>query len=87
MRYEVEISPQAAKHLRKINKPDRLRIVAAIELLAENPYPPTARRLVGRVEFRIRVGDCRIIYTVAKRQLVVEVIDVGHRRDIYHAER
>jgi mRNA interferase RelE/StbE len=52
-------------------------------LLSENPIPPKAKKLSGRNGYRIRVGDFRIIYEIQKSILVVLVIDIGHRREIY----
>jgi len=57
---------------------------AAIELLADNPRPPAARQLVGgQGEWRVRVGDHRIVYEIGDAELVVLVLRVGHRREIY----
>lgn len=84
MTYSVEVSPAAAKQLRKLDPPARRRIQAAIDLLAENPRPPTATQLVGGAgEWRVRTGDYRIIYEVHDTVLVVLVLRVGHRREIY----
>lgn len=83
MRYSVEIQPRALKVLKSLKLQDRLRIVAAIELLHTDPIPPKATRLKGSSNYRIRVGNFRIIYAVESRRLVVLVIDIGHRREIY----
>lgn len=84
MTYSVKVSPAAAKQLRKLDPPARRRIQAAIDLLAENPRPPTATQLVGGAgEWRVRTGDYRIIYEVHDTVLVVLVLRVGHRREIY----
>ena len=50
---------------------------------ADNPIPPKAKKLSGRDGYRIRVGDYRIIYEIQKSVLVVLIIDIGHRREIY----
>jgi len=56
----------------------------ALELLRENPYPPRARKIKGsQNSYRVRVGDFRIIYQVIQSQLIVEVIRIGFRRDVY----
>lgn len=84
MTFSVKVSPAAAKQLRKLDPPARRRIQAAIDLLAENPRPPTATQLVGGAgEWRVRTGDYRIIYEVHDTVLVVLVLRVGHRREIY----
>ena len=82
-RYRIELRPAAVRALRKVDGPDRLRIQGAIVLLAEDPRPPAARALRGRPGLRIRVGDYRIIYTVADEVLLVVVVTLGHRREVY----
>jgi mRNA interferase RelE/StbE len=81
--YTVLIEPTAAKILRKMDRASGQRLRAAIDLLAENPRPPAAIPLKGSVFWRVRVGDYRIIYDIRDRELVVLVLDVGHRREIY----
>ena len=86
MTYRVEFSPAAARHLRKLDTSSRHRMEGVIALLAENPRPPSARRLVGgEGEWRVRTGDYRVIYDIDDGVLVVLVIAVGHRREIYRA--
>lgn len=79
----VEFRPGVEKSLKKIEKKDRIRIAAAIELLRFDPIPPNALRLSGQPEYRIRIGDYRVIYSYNGKELVVLVITIGHRRDIY----
>ncbi len=56
----------------------------AVEKLAENPYPPGVRKLSGAQHtYRIRVGDYRIIFSIFAAELVIEIIRVGHRKDVY----
>jgi len=84
MRYEVTLAPAAARQLRKLDPHVRRRVQAAIELLAEDPRPPAATRLVGGAgEWRVRTGDYRIVYEIQQDQLLVLVLNVGHRREIY----
>ncbi len=84
MRYEVTLAPAAARQLRKFDPHVRRRVQAAIELLAEDPRPPAATRLVGGAgEWRVRTGDYRIVYEIHQDQLLVLVLNVGHRREIY----
>lgn len=74
MSYEVTIAPAAARQLRKFDPQVRRRIQAAIELLAIEPRPPAATRLVGGAgEWRVRTGDYRIIYEIKDEQLLVLV--------------
>jgi mRNA interferase RelE/StbE len=69
-----------------MDRPGILRVQAAIDLLAGDPRPPGARKLVGGAgEWRVRTGDYRIIYEVHERVLRVLVIVIGHRRDIYQS--
>lgn len=82
-RYRIELRPAAARALRKLDPPVARRVQAAIALLAEDPRPPAARRLRGRPAWRVRVGDYRIIYTVDEDVLLVVVVALGHRRDVY----
>ncbi len=83
MKYEVEVSPSARKSLTKIPKKDRLRIEGVIEILRSNPYPPAAIKLTERSEYRVRVGIYRVIYDVVKGRLVILVLTIGHRKDVY----
>lgn len=81
--YHVELRPAAARALRKLDPQVRGRIQGAIALLAQDPRPPAARALQGRPGLRVRVGDYRIIYTVQDAVLLVVVVMLGHRREIY----
>jgi mRNA interferase RelE/StbE len=81
--YRIELRPAAVRALKKLDPPIRQRIQGAITLLAEEPRPPAARALRGRPGLRVRVGDYRILYTVADDVLLIVVVTVGHRRDVY----
>ena len=84
MTYEVRLAPAAVRQLRTLDPPGRRRVQAAIDLLAEEPRPPGAWQLVGGAgEWRVRTGDFRIIYDIRDGELLVLVIKVGHRRDVY----
>lgn len=82
-RYRVEVRPAAVRALRKLDSKLRPRIKGAIALLAEDPRPPASRPLKARPGFRVRVGDYRIIYTVQDDVLLIVVVTLGHRRDVY----
>lgn len=72
--------------MRKFDAPVRRRIQAALELLVDVPRPPAAIQLVGGSgEWRVRTGDYRLVYEVKDDELVVLVLRVGHRREIYRA--
>jgi len=81
--YRIEVRPAAARALRKLDPSICPRIQGAIALLAQDPRPPASRPLRGRQGFRVRVGDYRIIYTVSDDVLLVVVVTLGHRRDVY----
>jgi mRNA interferase RelE/StbE len=84
MSFEIVLSPLAARQLRKFDPDVRRRIQAVLELLAENPRPPAAIRLVGGAgEWRVRTGDYRVIYEIHEGRLFVLVLRMGHRREIY----
>lgn len=84
MPYSISYKPSAAKALRKIHPTEQNRIVRAIEALAVTPRPPGAIQLAGGDgELRIRVGDYRIIYDIEDGALVVLVLRIGHRGDVY----
>ena len=84
MSYRVTLAPPAARQLGKLDPQARRRIQAAIELLGAEPRPPAAIRLAGGAgEWRIRTGDYRIVYEIEDDQLIVLVVRVGHRREVY----
>jgi mRNA interferase RelE/StbE len=81
--YEIEVRPAALRALRRIDRKDQARIRGAIALLAADPRPPGAKALRGREGLRIRIGTYRVIYTIEDDRLVVVVVALGHRRDVY----
>lgn len=81
--YRLRIKPSAAKELEALPKNDRRRVVAKIHALAANPRPPGCEKLSGQELYRVRQGNYRILYTVRDAGLVVVVIKVGHRREVY----
>ena len=84
MTYRIEVTPAAARQLRKLDPHARRRVQAAVELLAQEPRPSGAKKLVGGDrDWRVRTGDYRIVYEVHDEVLLVLVLAVGHRRDIY----
>jgi len=82
-RYRIELRPAALRTLRKLDPQVRRRIQGAIALLAEDPRPPNARKLKGRDAFRVRTGSYRVIYTIEDDKLLIVVVTLGHRRDVY----
>ena len=81
--YRIELRPAAVKGLRAVHPQDARRIQGAIALLATDPRPPASRPLRGRDGYRLRVGDYRIVYTIFDDVLLVVVVTLGHRRDVY----
>jgi mRNA interferase RelE/StbE len=81
--YRIELRPAAIHALKQIDHQDRDRIRGAIALLGENPRPPGAKALHGRPGLRVRVGNYRIIYTIQDDVLVIVIVTLGHRSDIY----
>jgi mRNA interferase RelE/StbE len=83
IQYQIRILPAAEKSLSKLPKKMQLRIQGAITVLASNPLPPVAKKLVGRDGYRLRVSDYRIVYSIHENILTVKIISIGHRREIY----
>ncbi len=83
MKYTIEIERSAQKQLAKIPAPYFENITEKILALETNPRPPGCKKLMGRESWRIRVGDYRIIYNISDNILLIVVIDIGHRKEIY----
>lgn len=83
MKYSVRIEKRVLKVLEQINEPDYSKIKTTILNLADNPRPFGYKKLKGVSGYRIRQGDYRIIYEIHDMVLVVDVIAIGHRREIY----
>ena len=83
MPYLLDFSKQALKELEKINEPFYYNIKEAISKLTENPRHNGYIKLNGRDGYRIRIGDYRVIYDIFDTQLIIEIVTLGHRKDIY----
>lgn len=83
MAYTLTFSKQASKELEKIHEPFYSNIKQAIISLTENPRPNGYKKLKGRDGYRIRVGNYRVIYDIFDNQLTIEIITIGHRKDVY----
>lgn len=82
--YQVKVAEDAAKFIRRQDKHIQHQIINNIRTLAENPYPPGCKKLQGYKDlFRIASGNYRIVYTVREKILIVFVVRVAHRKDIY----
>jgi len=83
MDYKIQFKASAKKSLFRISEPDQKRILKKIISLEKNPRPNGAIKLTNRPAYRIRQGDYRIIYTIQDSILVIEIIRIGHRRNVY----
>ena len=81
--YSIRIKQSAAKELARLSKPVRGRIIKSIDALGEQPFKGTALKGELTGLRRIRIGDYRVVYEIAERELTVLVVRVSHRRDVY----
>jgi len=82
--YKVEWKRSAIKELEKLPRPMISKIVSAVDNLPSSPHPHGVRKLVGSEDtYRIRVGDYRVLYNIIESKLIVEIIRVRHRKDVY----
>jgi mRNA interferase RelE/StbE len=82
--HRVVVERSAEKDLKRLSSEIRTRAVAAIQALAKNPRPAGSRKLAGtESDWRIRVGDYRIVYEIADEIRIVRIHRVRHRRDVY----
>jgi len=82
--YEIEVSATAERQLRKLPRPDQIRVLRAIQALSRDPRPPGCRKLAGHDDvFRVRIGRYRVLYAIADGRLLVIVLKVGDRKDVY----
>ena len=83
MAYQVRVERRALKALKNISEPYYSKIKMAIYDLGNNPRPPGYIKLKGTDAYRIRVNNYRVIYEIFDNVLLVNVVDIGHRKDIY----
>jgi len=81
--YSIEIKKSATKEIAKLPKLHLKRIIEKIQLLSINPRPDGCKKLSADEKYRIRVGDYRILYTIEDNQLIIYVVKIGHRKDVY----
>ena len=81
--FEVIFKRSVAKDLRQIPKKDVAKILKRIEALRAEPRPPGVEKLSGQEKYRIRQGVFRILYEIRNNELIVVVVKIGHRRDVY----
>ena len=84
MAYRVEFTPRAERDFKALDGSVRGRIKQRIDSLAENPHPAGIKKIEGEDElYRLRVGDYRILYQVKSKILLVLIVRIGHRREVY----
>ena len=82
--YQIEWKNSALKELQKLPRQVIPKIVAAVSDLSKDPHPESVRKLVGSEHpFRIRAGDYRVVYEIFENKLIIEIIRVRHRKDVY----
>lgn len=82
-RFELRFRPSVAKDLRGVPKADVSRLLARIETLRDDPRAPGCEKLSGAELYRVRQGVYRIVYEILDDAVIVEVIRVGHRSEVY----
>lgn len=80
--FDIIFTAEAKKFLKKLNKKDATRIIATLERCRIRPYSHV-KKLIASPYFRLRVGDFRIILDIRKGKLLIIVVDIGHRKNIY----
>ena len=83
----IEISRSAQKQLARIDRQDHGRIISAIRTLSDTPRPSGCKKLSGRPAWRIRIGPYRVIYEIHDDRLIVVVVAIGDRKEIYRYAR
>jgi mRNA interferase RelE/StbE len=82
--YKILIKSSAAKEIESAPKKDRLRIIKRIQDLSSDPRPPGCEKLSGHDDkYRVRQGTYRIVYSISDVSLIVSVVKVGHRKEVY----
>ncbi len=82
-KYEVTVFPSAQKEITKLPKQAQGKVLKALISLSDNPRPNGCKKLVGTDCWRFRVGEYRIVYSIADNILTIEIIRVAHRKDVY----
>ena len=84
-KYRITIKKSAAKELEALPKKDLPKIVKRIRALAENPRPHGSQKLSGQEQYRVRQGDYRIVYSIEDKDRIIDIVKIGHRREIYRS--
>jgi mRNA interferase RelE/StbE len=82
--YRIDFTPRADRQFKALDRPIQVRLGRRIDSLAENPYPQGVKKLGGEEDlYRVRVGDYRIVYQVRQKTLLVLIVRIGHRSEVY----
>lgn len=81
--YQIMFRSSAVKELRKLTADHRKSVSNAIDSLAREPRPKGVKKMAGTHAWRIRIGDYRVVYSIEDEHLIIEVIRIGHRREVY----
>jgi mRNA interferase RelE/StbE len=81
--YRIVIKKSAAKEIERIAKNDRIRIIEKIKSLSQDPHPTGSKKLSGQEKYRMRQDNYRILYQLIDDELIINVVKVGHRQDVY----
>lgn len=81
--YDIVYSDKVVKQLEKLDREIHVRIITTLERLRIHPEAHDIKKLVGMLGFRFRVGDYRVIFDLEKEKLLILVLEIGHRRNIY----
>jgi len=82
-KYKIEIKKSAVKEIEHLPRKEIKAILVTIASLSENPRPHGCKKLSGQEKYRIRCGDYRVLYSIEDKVLIVFVVKVGHRKDVY----
>jgi mRNA interferase RelE/StbE len=83
MKWRIAFARTAEKEFARLSSEMQVRVARGIRSLEDEPIPSSAKRLKGREEFRLRVGDYRVLYTIEHESRSLKILAVGHRRDVY----
>jgi mRNA interferase RelE/StbE len=84
MKYRIEFSPTAERQFKKLPKEAQARLKHRIDILAENPFPRGVKKLSAEEDlYRLRIGDYRIIYQAQGKALLILILKLGHRKNVY----
>ena len=82
--YRIEVSATAERQIKKLGREDQIRVIRAVQTLANEPRPSGCRKLQGYDDvYRIRIGRYRALYSIDGRRVIITVLKGAHRRDVY----